>query len=76
MGVKGQGLRSDGLHKLFMNGSQADHNGATESKRTGGNVSINNTRGLNNQFGSQMPAEKGTPGTKPATYRVNKSKRI
>ena len=44
MGVKGAGLRADGLHKSFVNGSPEQHGSASHKTRTGGGVTDSQMR--------------------------------
>lgn len=56
MGVTGKGLKANGLHKHGMNGSPADHNGASERTRTGGGSNLGNKGGLNKVYGNTIPS--------------------
>ena len=64
MGVKGKGLRSDGLHKSYVNGSPGDHNGASHGSyggSKGANTNISNKAGLNKAYGNAVPCD-SSPG--------------
>ena len=63
MAVKGLGLKSNGLHKAYGNGSPHDSRGATEKTRTGGGVTAPGRRadGLHSQYTNASPAEIKNP---------------
>ncbi len=66
MGVRGAGLRSDGLMKQHMNGSHEDQNSASAATRTGGTSGVaGNTRGLAKGVG----AGRGQPGNPVAVSK-------
>jgi hypothetical protein len=72
MGVTGKGLQANGLHKRDMNGSPADHNGATESARTGTGGGLPNTNGLNKLYGNTLPVETATVVKSGRTTKITK----
>lgn len=72
MGVTGKGLKANGLHKQYMNGSQEDNNSAAKQTRTGGGVTHSTLRadGLHKSLANQ-PANEGAVMRSKATFKVN-----
>ena len=79
MGVKGKGLRADGLHKQYMNGSPHDSNTAVQGKfggPSGGTVKGLQGNGQQKSYVNGSPIQSGpvTPrGSGSAKFIGNKN---